>query len=44
MVPTGPSAESIEERRKRLMESRDLLLKMKNDKREKELDTFNQKT
>lgn len=37
-VETGPSAESVEERRKRLKEQRDLLLKMKNDKREKELD------
>ena len=44
VVATGPSAESVEERRKRLKEQRDLLLKMKNDKREKELDTFNQKT
>ncbi len=44
VVSTGPSAESVEERRKRLKEQRDLLLKMKNDKREKELDTFNQKT
>ena len=36
--------ESVEERRKRLKEQRDLLLKMKNDKREKELGDFNQKT
>ena len=34
----------MEERRKRLKEQRDLLLKMKNDKREKELGEFNQKT
>jgi len=34
----------VEERRKRLKDQRDLLLKMKNDKREKELGDFNQKT
>jgi len=33
----------VEERRKRLKEQRDLLLKMKNEKREKELGEFNEK-
>lgn len=42
--PTGPVTEGVEERRKRLKEQRDLLLKMKNDKREKELGEFNEKT
>ena len=39
-----PSAESIEERRKRLQAQRDLLVKQKQDKREKELGDFNVKT
>lgn len=39
-----PQGESVEERKKRLFAQRDLILKMKNEKREKELEEFNQKT
>jgi hypothetical protein len=39
-----PTQESIEERRNRLKAQRDLLVKQKQEKRDKELGEFNEKT